>query len=36
MEAAPKRAKAAGGRGDSNPVQDLGIMFNRTVENPDG
>ena len=27
---------AAGGRADPNPVQDLGFMFNRHVEDPDG
>lgn len=27
---------AAGGRADPNPPQDLGFMFNRHVEDPDG
>jgi len=27
---------AAGGRADPNPVQDLGFMFNRHIEDPDG
>jgi predicted lactoylglutathione lyase len=27
---------AAGGRADPNPVQDLGFMFNRHLEDPDG
>ena len=31
-----KAAAKAGGRADPNPVQDLGFMFNRTVEDPDG
>jgi uncharacterized protein len=30
------RAIAAGGRADPNPPQDLGFMFNRHVEDPDG
>jgi predicted lactoylglutathione lyase len=30
------RAVGAGGRADPNPVQDLGFMFNRHVEDPDG
>jgi predicted lactoylglutathione lyase len=30
------RAVAAGGRADPNPQQDLGFMFNRHVEDPDG
>ena len=30
------RAISAGGRADPNPVQDLGFMFNRNVEDPDG
>ena len=30
------RAVAAGGRADPNPAQDLGFMFNRHVEDPDG
>jgi len=27
---------AAGGRADPNPVQDLGFMYNRHIEDPDG
>ncbi|MGX9146711.1 VOC family protein [Mesorhizobium sp. 128a] len=27
---------AAGGRADPNPAQDLGFMFNRHIEDPDG
>jgi predicted lactoylglutathione lyase len=27
---------AAGGRADPNPPQDLGFMFNRHIEDPDG
>jgi predicted lactoylglutathione lyase len=30
------RAIAAGGRADPNPVQDLGFMFSRSVQDPDG
>ncbi len=30
------RAVAAGGRADPNPVQDLGFMFSRSVQDPDG
>jgi predicted lactoylglutathione lyase len=30
------KAVAAGGRADPNPLQDLGFMFNRHVEDPDG
>lgn len=30
------KAVAAGGRADPNPPQDLGFMFNRHVEDPDG
>lgn len=29
-------AAGAGGTADPNPVQDLGFMYNRTVEDPDG
>jgi predicted lactoylglutathione lyase len=29
-------AAAAGGNADPNPVQDLGFMLNRSVEDPDG
>jgi len=31
-----KRATAAGGRADPNPMQDHGFMYNRNVEDPDG
>jgi predicted lactoylglutathione lyase len=31
-----QRAVAAGGRADPNPAQDLGFLFNRHVEDPDG
>ena len=30
------RAVAAGGRADPNPAQDLGFMYNRHIEDPDG
>ena len=30
------RAAAAGGRADPNPPQDLGFMFGRSIEDPDG
>jgi hypothetical protein len=36
VNAALTRAVAAGGRADPNPAQDLGFMFNRHVEDPDG
>jgi hypothetical protein len=36
VEATLERAVAAGGRPDPNPAQDLGFMFNRHVEDPDG
>jgi predicted lactoylglutathione lyase len=36
VDATLKRATAAGGRGDPNPAQDHGFMFNRSVEDPDG
>jgi predicted lactoylglutathione lyase len=29
-------AAANGGRGDINPVQDLGFMYNRSLSDPDG
>lgn len=29
-------AAAAGGRADPNPPQDLGFMFGRSIEDPDG
>ena len=36
VDATLQRAAAAGGRVDPNPAQDLGFMFNRHVEDPDG
>jgi predicted lactoylglutathione lyase len=36
VDATVTRAVAAGGRADPNPAQDLGFMFNRHVEDPDG
>jgi len=36
VDATLKKAVAAAGRADPNPVQDLGFMYNRTVEDPDG
>jgi predicted lactoylglutathione lyase len=30
------RGVAAGGRADPNPAQDLGFMYNRHIEDPDG
>jgi predicted lactoylglutathione lyase len=36
VDATVSRAAAAGGRADPNPAQDLGFMFNRHVEDPDG
>jgi uncharacterized protein len=36
VDATLARAVAAGGRADPNPAQDLGFMFNRHVEDPDG
>lgn len=30
------RAVAAGGSADPNPAQDLGFMYNRHIEDPDG
>jgi uncharacterized protein len=36
VDATLQRAVAAGGRADPNPAQDLGFMFNRHVEDPDG
>lgn len=29
-------AASAGGRPDANPVQDMGFMYNRSFEDPDG
>jgi len=31
-----EKGVAAGGRADPTPVQDLGFMFNRHIEDPDG
>jgi predicted lactoylglutathione lyase len=36
VDATLQRAVAAGGRADPNPAQDLGFLFNRHVEDPDG
>jgi predicted lactoylglutathione lyase len=36
VDATLQRAVAAGGRADPNPAQDLGFMFNRHIEDPDG
>jgi uncharacterized protein len=36
VDATLTRAVAAGGRADPTPAQDLGFMFNRHVEVPDG
>jgi predicted lactoylglutathione lyase len=36
VDATLTRAVAAGGRADPNPAQDLGFLFNRHVEDPDG
>lgn len=36
VDATVSRVVAAGGRPDPNPVQDLGFMLNRHVEDPDG
>jgi uncharacterized protein len=36
VDATLARAVAAGGRADPNPAQDLGFMYNRHVEDPDG
>jgi uncharacterized protein len=36
VDATLTRAVAAGGRADPNPAQDLGFMFNRHIEDPDG
>jgi predicted lactoylglutathione lyase len=36
VDAAVTQAAAAGGRADPNPAQDLGFMYNRHVEDPDG
>ncbi|AHG49048.1 glyoxalase (plasmid) [Rhizobium leguminosarum bv. trifolii CB782] len=36
VDATLASAVAAGGRADPNPAQDLGFMYNRHVEDPDG
>ncbi|QKK26913.1 VOC family protein [Rhizobium hidalgonense] len=36
VDATLSSAVAAGGRADPNPAQDLGFMYNRHVEDPDG
>lgn len=36
VNAIATRAAALGGRADPNPMQDLGFMFSRSVEDPDG
>lgn len=36
VDATVARAAAAGGRADPNAAQDLGFMYNRHVEDPDG
>jgi uncharacterized protein len=36
VDATLTSAVAAGGRADPNPAQDLGFMYNRHVEDPDG
>lgn len=36
VDATVVRAAAAGGKADPNPAQDLGFMYNRHVEDPDG
>lgn len=36
VDATLARAVAAGGRADPNPAQDLGFMYNRHIEDPDG
>jgi len=36
VDATLDRAVAAGGKADPNPVQDLGFMYNRHIEDPDG
>lgn len=36
VDATVARAVAAGGRADPNPAQDLGFMYNRHIEDPDG
>lgn len=36
VNAIANSAAASGGRADPNPKQDLGFMFSRSVEDPDG
>lgn len=36
VDAIVDKAAAAGGRGDIRPVQDLGFMYGRSFEDPDG
>ncbi|WGD56861.1 VOC family protein [Bradyrhizobium sp. CB1650] len=36
VDATVSRGAAAGGRADPNPAQDLGFMYNRHIEDPDG
>jgi predicted lactoylglutathione lyase len=36
VNAVIEKGVAAGGRADPNPAQDLGFMFNRHIEDPDG
>jgi predicted lactoylglutathione lyase len=36
VDATLTSAIAAGGRADPNPAQDLGFMYNRHIEDPDG
>jgi predicted lactoylglutathione lyase len=36
VNAAIEKGVAAGGRADPNPPQDLGFIFNRHIEDPDG
>lgn len=36
VDASVARAGAAGGTADPNPVQDLGFMYGRSFEDPDG
>jgi len=36
VDATLARAVAAGGHADPNPAQDLGFMYNRHIEDPDG
>ena len=36
VNAVIEKGVTAGGRADPNPAQDLGFMFNRHIEDPDG